>query len=574
MADLSDEVPKVIAIPPNKSTLWLDSRLRQRGNDFPADFGSYLTSGLVAKEIIYKNLYWTTPLFTHNMLSNEIRFQVQGNDSPAGDAQVFVCYIRPWTIFKEYDGNAAGGGGFNPPQTGSYAKELEVALGDARLYETNWVPYTILVGGNAITFSCVYNPSVGFLISCIDSVTLANVNWRFTDCNWIVEAFNVHGFGIYDQQAGYMRPKYYDDSTIFYQAYISDAIPNLTTSKYLVVYSAELTRERRLPSFKNYTDATGQGVDTYTNELATLPVLLSNVGKYALNSVTDGTVVSVRDGSQTQYVRIFMQDNANRRLFCGNPMGNFLGSEDVPPNVIATAFDSAQNYRSPIMMDYLLFGIYNPNNPLITNVNEVLLTTSGLSLVNLVGAGTNPVETPAARSLPPGNDMSGPWIVRANRTYSKVDTRTSILTFRLCGRIVSSTMNAGALASFAIFWYQNGVVTSYLDYKSTVTFPIDSTQVGVDFSVTDTAPFYFLNQVSVGDNYAIGIEVYIVSSTTPDAGQSASVSITRTGFPNYSIQSVSVPRNAYLDPTINYPWGAVNAMCLCDDLTHEMDIVF
>jgi hypothetical protein len=252
-------------------------------------------------------------------------------------------------------------------------------------------------------------------------------------------------------------------------------------------------------------------------------------------------------------------------------MGNFLGSEDVPSNVIATAFDSAQNYRSPIMMDYLLFGIYNPNNSLITNVNTIGFTTSTRSLVNLVGAATSAFIPTMSVSTPPSQDMSGPWIVPFSGRYRKNDTRNSLLTFTVTGRITASTMNAGALAGIVVLFYQNGVVTSYLDFKSLITFPIDSTQVGVNYSITDTAPLYFLNQVSVGTQYSIAFEVYIISSTTPNAGQSATVGVFGG---SYSIQSVSVPRNVYLDPTINYPWGAVNAMCLCDDLTHEMDIVF
>jgi hypothetical protein len=571
MSDISDEAPKVVSIPPNKSTLWLDSRNRQRSSDFPCDFGTYLSSGIVAKELIYKNLYWSSPLFTHNLLSNEIRFQVQGNDSPNGDNEVFVCYIRPWTIFKQFDGNVIGGGGFNPPQTGSYAKEVEVALGDSRLLSTNFVPYTISVGGQNILFSCLYNPSVGFLISCKNVVTQAPINWRFTDCNWIVESFNVHGFGIYDSISGVMRPKYYDESNVFYQAYISDGIPNLTTSKYLIVYSPELTRERRLPSFKNYTDSSGQGVDTYTNEIATLPVLLDNVGKYALNSITDGTVVSVRNGSQTQYLRIFMQDNANRRMYSGNPMGVFLGDETIPPNVIATAFDPLQNYRSPIMMDYLLFGIHNPNNPIIINTN-MFQAGAAANLHNLVGYATPAFNPTLRQSTPPTNDMTGPWIVMGDHTYSKNDARPSEFTFNVQGDILLSNINAGALASVIMVWYQNGGGTPYLEYKSLVTFPVDSTQAGNTFSITDTAPSYFLNQVNVGDHYNVKVEIYMVSSPTPDGTQTAYISTS--SLSSYSIRTANTVRTTYLNPALDNRWGKAYLMCLDDDLTHEIDVVF
>lgn len=365
MSSISEQYPSIISIPPDKSNLLLDSRFRTQ-NDTIGNFGSYLNNGVVAKELQYNSLFWSFPIFTHNLGNNEIFFRVSGN--AAGDNQVFVAYIRPWITFTQFDGNSGGGGGFNTPQVGSYGYEIAKALNDSRKKESNAVSYGITVGGSAVVFSCVYNPAVGYLISAKAGAT--NVFWRFESCSWISEGTNVHGFGQYDSGSGLMQPKYFNSSASFYNGYLSDSIPNLTISKYLIVYSDELSRERRLPSFKNFSDATGNGQDFFNNEMAIIPVLLSNIGQYTNISTVDSSVISVRAGSETQYVRIRMVDNQNRKVLSGNPLGTFLQDVNTPAAIVQVAFDASIGYRSTAYMNYILFGSNTANTKYINPMDN------------------------------------------------------------------------------------------------------------------------------------------------------------------------------------------------------------
>lgn len=351
MSSLTDELPSIISIPPNESTLLLDSRFR-RQYDTVGDFTGYLNSGVVAKELQYSSLFWSFPIFTHNLGNNEIFFRVQGN--ALGDNQVFAAYIRPWTTFTEFDGNSGGGGGFNTPLVGSYGYELALALNDSRRKESNAVAYGITVGGVAVVFSVVYNPSVGYLISA--KAGAATVNFRLESCTWISEGTNIHGFGQYDVLSGLMQPKYYNSPSSFYSGYLSDTIPNLTISRYLIAYSDELSRERKLPSFKNFSDASGNGQDHFNNEMAVIPVLLNYIGQYHNVPTVNSSIISVRSGSECQYVRIRLVDNQNRRVLSGNPLGAFLQDVNTPAALVLIAFNSAVGYRSTAYMNYLLFG--------------------------------------------------------------------------------------------------------------------------------------------------------------------------------------------------------------------------
>ena len=171
MSSISDELPSVVVIPPNSSSLLLDSRYRGVGQ-YPTNFSSYLTSGLVAKQLKYKNLQWSMPLFTHTTLNNEIRFVVENDDL----GQIEYCvYAMTWTIFKQFDGNPPGGG-FNPPQTASYAKDIETAFNtDVREVATNLVlAAPITVGGLNITWHFEYNQAQGFVLFCEDSNDISN----------------------------------------------------------------------------------------------------------------------------------------------------------------------------------------------------------------------------------------------------------------------------------------------------------------------------------------------------------------------------------------------------------------
>ena len=90
--------------------------------------------------------------------------------------------------------------------------------------------------------------------------------------------------------------------------------------------------------------------------MAIIPVLLSYVGQYNNFPTINSSVISVRSGSETQYVRIRLVDNQNRKVLSGNPLRNFLQDVNTPASLVLIAFNSAVGYRNTNYMNYLLFG--------------------------------------------------------------------------------------------------------------------------------------------------------------------------------------------------------------------------
>lgn len=586
MASLPDQLESIISVPPNQSCLLLDSRYRGK-EDYPGNFKSYLSAGIVAKELEYVNLQWTTPLFTHTVLNNEIRYQVEGDDR--GDV-VYVSYALPWVTFKLFDGNDVGGG-FKPPQPGSYAKDIEVAFNtDVRLLTSNFVALdnpAIYVDGLPITWFFQFNQSQGFVLFCKDSEN-NSIAFRIDDCSWITEGYNVHGFGVLDPTLKLMRPKYYDDPTVFYEGYVSDATPSLTLSKFLTVYSEQLTRERRLPSFRNITDSTLQeGNENFNNELAVLPILLSNVGRYTSNTALgDATRVSIRTGSEAQYLHIYMIDNASRFFVAGNPMGNFLNDPTVPAGAKEAYLSAAGNYRSPAMMNYLLFG---QNTEQVMNITALFDRKWTYPMV-----GTSPLAYSSFNNVyrTPGNsaatDTRSAW--QRDNTYTITKKNTYPSSWDITSEWIltaSNVVTAFQVRPFLGVWkYARGVQPLYIsDFEfvvrasSPLLISATPADIGTITSVSYTVPQDLLNPLIEGVSYQI-YELFEADGSWSLGDYSVSFENSLNPGPDpdnrltVNTTVASIYDEKYIPPYYFDKYADPKTICLNDELIHQFTAYF
>ena len=362
----------VVQIPPNQSLLLLDSRFRAL-NESPYDFTSTLSAGLVAKQISYKRLFWSSPFFTHNVNNCEILIRFMNDDrnvDPTVNPYTYVAYMQPWVQIISFDGNdapsALGPSFMDDPKVGSYAHYLQTSLNDLRKYESNLAHYPVTVnGGHTITAYVRYNPARGFVIYFEDDDTKEQVLFDIMDCDWIKNAHFVHGYGVYDQKTFSYRPLFYDVPNASYKnAYYSDATPQLLYTRYIIVISKELTRDRRVQSFSSALAA-----DDFPSEIAVIPTTYKNIGVYHQENIgEDATVIPMRDGNQPQFVRITIEDENGNILVSGDPVGNFLADQNVPAQLVFDFFNPDIGFQSSNLLNYLIFQrVFEPSPDSRTN---------------------------------------------------------------------------------------------------------------------------------------------------------------------------------------------------------------
>lgn len=567
----------IINIPPNRSTLLLDSKYRKEGEG-TGSFSAYLSSGITAKEIQYRTLNWTFPFFTHNTSSIEIRLIIENDVAPG--PPTYVGYIRPWVIFKEFDGLTSGGG-FNPPAAGTYAKEVEIALNDLRELDTNTVPLTAPPdnGAGAVTFFCEYNQSLGFVIYA--TAGGVGANFKILDCSWVKVGYNVHGFGVYDPDTSLMRPKKYNDANAYYSSYLSDATPTLTDAKFITIYCDQLTRERRLPSFRNEpVNILGDEQENFGNELGVLPILLEKVGRFTLSNVdADATTVSVRPGSEAQFLKIYMINNKQNLIKCGNGFGNFITDEMVPYDVRAVALDESSNYRSPVMMNYLLFGGSTDYGNTVTNTNARLENTGpDLSFVDTPGAaGDSDRQGYGSLSNSASTDTGAGWTKTSNSSLIvKVSNRVTTITITDKWEVLSAAGVPGGTTANMLLYYEvfaPGETQILVPQTVDPNFAVDAAQVGVQYDTTLTIDATTLNSFPIGTRLRLlqqwSIETSGLSSNTitmRNLGLQAGKQMT--------ITSVGIVTNQYLDPADYTKYGKPDENVLCDDVCHQFDIIY
>lgn len=362
MADNAGEEGTVV-VPSNRSIILADSRFRKEDVfETPYNFRCDLSgTGIYAKELYYQKLYWNQPLFSHNNTNNEIRFQIKFSMS-LQPVQTYVVYVTPFVIFKEYDGNdPLVDGVMAVPKPFSYAANLEYAFNnDVRFLSSN---QTLANGtgqvwdafGAPITIRVRYSAAKGFAIYIPypANVYSQSIGIRILPCNWISKGHFVHGFGIYDpaQSTNEMSPH-----TFFAGCIWSDTAPNLLPSRYIVIQSPELNKDRRLISFHNGNFA------NFINELGIFSINPENSGAYHEISVgDDATVISLRDEYTPQSFRISILNERGEEYRCSDPLGTLLQSSGIPDPLVLQSYlepyPSAGRGNSTFM-DYLVFGYH------------------------------------------------------------------------------------------------------------------------------------------------------------------------------------------------------------------------
>jgi hypothetical protein len=550
----SNETPAIVGLPPNQSLLLMDSRFRNP-DDTPYNFSSFLTSALVAKEVYYKTLAWSQPFFTHNLLNNEIRFKLANDD--AGDV-TYVAYVKPWTIFKEYDGNPPPAF-FAPPVNGSYAADVTDALADARVITNNMVPANPTVNsGHTVTPSFLFSPSKGFVMFFTDDTTSLITPFLLLDSNWIARAHYVHGFGVYDTETEqFLAP---DTNGAFQNAYSSDAAPTLIYTRYVLIHSKELNRERRLISFSTANS------DAFINELGVMSTSVQKSGEYHQSTVTtDSTVVSLREGTEPQYIRITILDEYGRDILVGNPIQSFLQNPDMPPDVIAAYFDSAQNFRSTEMINFFQFGqstSFATNHfneyfqgSLSSRTNAAPGTSTSISLFYNTAGSVDDTECPIHIRLgTPRSAFFDPsstnyWTAEVVVSYSSVSAAATGTQQFFIELIKTDSLS----------------VTTVLDTYSSPVLATGLTVGPTTYTATFAGPF----AVSLSDTVRIRWYLTTVGNTQP-----VTADLTPDTFTDVTFTSFFTAANpGYFDPTTNDLFGNPAIVALPDDLVHQLEIV-
>lgn len=355
--------PNVRVQPACRTLITADSNYRKHGigeelssveeKDSPYNFQVNLNAAITGKEIIYQRLYWNQPLFSHNNGNSELRFQINGDSSVT-----YVVYATPFLCYTQFDGNPAGSS-FLPPVVYSYADNMEKGLnGDVRNLNSNLIPINSGTGilkdanGFAMTVEFRYSPCRGFIITFKPSI---NVNIpvytiRLLECAYISEAHYVHGFGIKPRDSD--SPFKFVPRDVWTVAYYSDDTPTLLPSRYIAIYSDELTKDASIATFQNSTDKKAR------NELAVFPLQCAYTCCYHSEQAgEDGSVYSKRNFYQPQIFRIFMTNEDGDIIQCDDPIKNLITNRDINYLIKASFIKgSLVNRGDPAFTNLLLFG--------------------------------------------------------------------------------------------------------------------------------------------------------------------------------------------------------------------------
>lgn len=428
-----DSTRPVIDLPPSSSGLLVDSKGRN-ANESPYSFTATLSSAVRGDQITYSAFQWCQPLYSHTGVTCAFYFDLfhpstiyepsVGHWYPGyanGEDYLnehYVIYHKPYTAYTQYDGNEDSGMPFQPPQPGSYASDMEVALNtDVRELSNNLIPVDLTEVFPDITFQFRYSSSQGFRLTATytdtDSSATVPLGIRIFPCPSVFKAHRVHGFGVecnwnpLDVNSGVIttqsdytriaggnnqqkvwlpawlaslsnnpisnRPVDIDlsSSVGLSTALYSDAFPTLIPTEYIQIFSPELTFQRKLPSFRNTTAQCPYGND----EMGTFPTTLGNVGVYKLLTAdNDANVWSFREDYSPQIAQFIVTDEDGVTLTCSNILTRFFQilSNDVDASVYQWPFiQPGSFYRSPGAMNYLIFG-----KATISETGQILNPTS------------------------------------------------------------------------------------------------------------------------------------------------------------------------------------------------------
>lgn len=375
----------VTTLPANRSIILADSRFRgQNILDTPYNFNCDLSgTGIYSKELYYQKLFWNQPLFSHNNASCELRFQVNGDD-----LTTYIVYVTPFTMFQQYDGNAPGTS-LLTPLLYSYAANMEAALnGDIRTYPLN----TTLVNGDgkirdptapghSMTIRFRYSPTKGFCCFPLQDSPTAGYYYsiRFLPCSYISKAHFVHGFGVYDPNVTELE---YVPHSFFSSSIWSDCSPNLLPTRYIVIQSQELNKDRRLISFHNGNFA------NFVNELGIFSINPARTGIFHEVGVgDDATVISLRDDYTPQSFRIQILDEFGVLMLTSDPLSAVLQSSAIPPEDAYSFIQGALQGRGNFnFINFLVFGYQRIYNGVSLVGNGTLNSAGAFPLAGMKGA--------------------------------------------------------------------------------------------------------------------------------------------------------------------------------------------
>lgn len=375
----------VTTLPANRSIIIADSRFRDRNIlDTPYNFNCDLGgTGIYSKELYYQKLFWNQPIFSHNNASCELRFQMNGNENIT-----YVVYVTPFVMFQQYDGNIPGSS-LLTPQPYSYAANLEMAFnGDVRTIPQNLT----LVNGDGkirdptdplhtIIIRFRYSPTKGFCCYPLQDSTTPNYYYtiRFLPCSFISQGHFVHGFGVYTPNSATLEYVPYD---FFGPVIWSDCTPNLLPTRYIVIQSQELNKDRRLISFHN------GNFSNFVNELGIFSINPVRTGVFHEVGVgDDATVISLRDDYTPQSFRIQILDEYGNLFGAGDPLSAVLQSTGIEPADVYSFLSGPLAGRgNPIFMDYLIFGYRVFRNGEVLSASGVLNFANPFPLTGMSGA--------------------------------------------------------------------------------------------------------------------------------------------------------------------------------------------
>lgn len=507
----------VHTLPANRSLVFADSLYRDvtDPNQGPYDFLCNLSgSAIEGKEIIYRRLHWNQPLFSHNNTSCELLFQINGDETTT-----YVVYATPFLCFSEFDGNPAGTS-FLTPRPYSYASNMELGLqNDVRNYATNLIP---IVGGLqdangfAMTPQFRYSSTKGFVFTFEPSINPAIPVYtlRLLPCSYIEKAHFVHGFGILSPSA----PTEYTPRDLWTVGYFSDDTPSLLPTRYIVITSDELTRDKRMISFQNANSS------KIINELAIFTVNRDKTGAYH-SEVTgeDGTVLSKRADYNPQSFRITISDEKGNKLRCDDIINAVLSSPDVySATKFSFLYGPLANRGTSAFTNVLLSGLSRLNYS-IPHFAEFTLSDAA------VATGMNGLQR---ESSPHALDTSGGISNSNNSTSNKkysfafIVLNTSVPT-QLGNRLgLDQTIGYGPFSHTNLTSPPVDIPSQTMNESEFMFTPSVNTKPGVAFDLTLTQTTNFLGYHALFNYFFVGIWSY-------------------TSSPNRFIYAASFPQASY-----------------------------
>jgi hypothetical protein len=293
---------------------------------------------------------------------------------------------------------------------------------------------------------------------------------------------------------------------------------------------------------------------------------LDKIGRYTNHSIVqNATTVSVREGSEAQFVNIRMTTDDGDILNCNNAMGAFMQDEDVPWSERKDAIDASVGYRSSLMMSQLLFG-----GSYVSTVSDTV-SLGQLSNETVYPVVSNSGATSAAVGLVK-HTLTGTtpeylgWKATNTSLLKKVSNRPTIMTITADYKV---TVAGSAGCKFVAEYYINGVLVG-----TSIEHAGDSLAIFTTVTLLNAG---VLALIPVGE-YS-GPEVRIRNSTLGSSGSTLVVhdywaSSTTVGSIFIDSYGAYTTQTEYISPQSFTHYGKPTDWCMCDDLTHQIDLIY